>query len=379
MSKRNFVRGILLVVLVVILSIGIMVFMLDSVAKSGIEKGATYALDVNTSLEHIHIGLISGQVDISDLQIDNPTGFPSRYLMKVNKLDVEIEPSSLFSDVVHIRKFVLDGLDINVDQKLTANNVSKILDNIKRLNSGEQDKQKQREEQTSEGKKIFVNTITVNNVVAHFHLDAKLASKDVTVRIPTIILNNVSSEDSPVVIRELVMKLVPAILVEVIKHSHGIVPADIINNLNGQLVNMQNTVLKTIVSSSVKQAEDVIKHQAGDVIKHQAQDVFHKFIGDNKHKGKQHKGKDNDNQAELFDAKHIKSYAKNKKSDVKSEKSGVKNNKSGAKHKGDTNNKKDKPAKNMEKDLKKQGNAFLKSVLNGNKQNQSGRKNNGKE
>ena len=159
MSKRNFVRGILLVVLVVILAIGIMVFMLDSVAKSGIEKGATYALDVNTSLEHIHIGLISGQVDISDLQIDNPTGFPSRYLMKVNKLDVEIEPSSLFSDVVHIRKFVLDGLDINVDQKLTANNVSKILDNIKRLNSGEQDKQNQREEQTSEGKKIFVNTI----------------------------------------------------------------------------------------------------------------------------------------------------------------------------------------------------------------------------
>ena len=256
MSKKKFMYGIVFIVILLIVILVIAISLIDSIAKSGVEKGATYALGVQATLNKVHIGLLDGQIDMYGLRIYNPDGFTSPYLMDMSKLDLVVQPSSLFSDTIRARKFVLDGLDINIDQTLTGNNVSKILDNIKRLSSEE----KQAPEKTAEGgKKIFVDTITVKNVVAHFNMDVKLASKNMTVKIPTIILENVSSEDSPVVIRQLIMKVIPAILLEVIKHSKGIAPDNILKELKGNLLDTQN-----LLKSSVKGASGILEGVIGD-------------------------------------------------------------------------------------------------------------------
>ncbi len=267
MSKKKILFSLMILIILVIATLFIALTMLDSIAKTSIEKGATYALDVKTTLDKIHIGLLTGQIDMNNLTIDNPSEFKSRHLMKINELDVEIKPASLFSDTIHIRKFILDGLDVNIDQKLTANNVSVILNNIKRLSSKEEQEDKQKTGETQEGKKIFVNTITVNNVVAHFNLDANLASKNITVKIPTIVLKDVSSEDSPIVIRQLVMKLIPAILIEIIKQSKGLAPDDILNQLNSQIVNIQGKIIKSVISKSAEQTEKAIKQKAENAFK----------------------------------------------------------------------------------------------------------------
>ncbi len=255
MSKKKVIYAVLLIPIFLILSIVVFLFMIDSIAKSGVEKGATYALDVRTTLKDMRVSLLGGEIMMDGLDISNPAGFASSHLMQTGKFDVKVEPRSLFSDTIRVRKFVLNGLDVNVDQTLKGNNISKILDNIKRLSSG---KTQEEPSESQEGKKIFVKTITIQNVVAHFNLDAKLAAKNLTVKIPTIVLKDVSSEDSPVVVRQLVVRVIPAILLEVIKNSKGIVPSGLLRSLSGQLISVQS-----LVNVAQKQTEDAVKGLIG--------------------------------------------------------------------------------------------------------------------
>ncbi len=247
--KKIILRIILGFVLVMILAVVAVVLGIDPIAKSGVEKGASYALGVKTTVNSVDVRLLDGQVIMDDLNISNPEGFTSVHLVHTGQLDVQVDLGSFFSEAVEVRKFELDGLEMHIEQKLGTSNVSQVMDNIKRLS-----KDKDKDKQTSEGpsKQVKVKRILIKNVVAHFHL---LAGPGVKVEIPTIELKDVSSDNTGGVAGQLASQIFQAVLEAVLQSAEGIVPADFLKELDKEVLELGGQAIEQAKEAAGKMKE----------------------------------------------------------------------------------------------------------------------------
>jgi hypothetical protein len=230
-----FLRILLVVVALAIIGLVLVVLLIDPIAKTAVEKGGTYAMGVDTKVDTMSIGLTSGDVKMVGLQVANPEGFKSDYLMKSGTFAVGVRPGSLMGQTVEVREFTLDGLDVNIEQTGAGTNISKIMDNLKKLSSKDQGAEKPKE-QPSEGKKVSVNTITIKNVAAHFYLGGLTGSKGITVKVPLIEMKGVTSDNAKgVAMHELVARVVPAILASILENAKGTVDTKFLGDMSGQL------------------------------------------------------------------------------------------------------------------------------------------------
>jgi len=251
--KRLVLRIVLVGLLLLVAAIVAVLVMIDPIAKTGLENAAGSALGVETRVDELSLSLLRGRLTINGLRVSNPQGFTSSHLMRSGRFRLELEPLSVFTRTVRLRRFELDGLDVNIEQTALGNNVSKIMDNLKRFGKTDQKTQ-------GPGKKVRVDRILIRNVVAHFHLLPQLAaSGTVTVTVPEIELTDVTSDSvQGVLVGELVSRLVPAILASIIEQSKGVVPAEFLTGLKGQLTGLTET-LGEDAARLVKQAGQLDK------------------------------------------------------------------------------------------------------------------------
>ena len=66
------------VVLLVVVIGAVLVSQANKVARVAVEKGGTYALGVQTTLNDASIGVLSGRFGMSGLRVANAQGFPGR-------------------------------------------------------------------------------------------------------------------------------------------------------------------------------------------------------------------------------------------------------------------------------------------------------------
>lgn len=226
-----FVRILLGVVALAIIGVLLVVLLIDPIAKAAVERGGTYAMGVDTKVDTMSIGLTSGDVKMVGLQVANPEGFKSDYLMKSGTFAVGVRPGSLMGQTVEVREFTLDGLDMNIELVGLVANVTRIMDNLKKLSSSDPDQAKSKAP-PSEGKKVSVTNITIRNVVARFYLGGKC----ITVKVPPIEMKNVTSDNAKgVAMHELVARIVPAILAAVFDAAKDTVDLKFLGDMNGQL------------------------------------------------------------------------------------------------------------------------------------------------
>lgn len=217
---RKLVRAVLLLVLLLVGALVAALLFIDVLAKTGIEKGATYALGVEAKAKGVSLDLIDGQLVIGELLLANPEGgYTSPHLMQMGRFDLVVKPKSVFSEPIIIEKFILDGLDLNIEQALLKNNVATVLANVRRLISDKPRK---------DGKKIKVDRIVIRNVVVHIRFTGSgLLGQTRTVKLPEIQLSNVTS-DSPggAVVSELAARIFPAVLAAVLERSEDVAGVD---------------------------------------------------------------------------------------------------------------------------------------------------------
>jgi hypothetical protein len=195
---------------------------IDYIAKAGIEAGGTYALSVKTTVNSVSLGLLSGQAKVNDLAVANPEGFKTPHLMKTGRIEVAVNTGSILGNTVQVNKFEIDGLDLNMEQKVGGTNISALLDSINKAAGS----QKPQESKESAGRKVKVNQIRITNVVAHIQV-LPLGGNATTLelKIPEIILKDVTTDNAGgVAVPELIRRLVPAILAAVIEKGKGIIP-----------------------------------------------------------------------------------------------------------------------------------------------------------
>jgi hypothetical protein len=254
--KKLLVRLVLAVVVLVIV-VGVIGYLwLDTIAKEAVQRGGTYAMGVDTTVDKVSLHPFDGQLQMQGLKVANPKGFNGAHLMQTGTFELELVPGSLMDKTIVLKKFDLDRLDMYIDQQMPSSNISVIMDNLKKLGGGE----KPKEEKPSEGKKVRVDLITIRNVVAHVKV---LVGPELTIKVPLIELKNVTGDNAAgVALPELMARIVPAVLAAVLEAGKGLLPADLLNNLQGSV--------SAVTAQLGGQAQEMVKgvqSQVGNALK----------------------------------------------------------------------------------------------------------------
>ncbi len=206
--------------------------MIDRIVKTGIEKGGTYALQVDTTVEDVNLSLLKSHLTLQGLQVANPKDFTTPYLMKSGTFDVGVDRGTLLSDTIRLTEFTLDGLTVYIEQPLgQPSNVSVLMNNVKERFGGGQEKPKE-EKKEEGGKKIVVDKVLVRNVTAYIKIGGL---KELEVKLPEIPLEGVSSTGEGVNVPQLVAKILPAILGAVVQQAGGLLPPGTLDNMANDL------------------------------------------------------------------------------------------------------------------------------------------------
>ncbi|HYE60470.1 MAG TPA: AsmA family protein [Phycisphaerales bacterium] len=220
--------------LLIIVGLVITLVMIDSVAKTGVEKGGTYALGVNTGLDKASIGLTSGKFGLSGLKVDNPQGFEGKFLA-LGDGALEVSLGSLMKDTVVVPRFALTNVELDLERNSSGANYNIILNNLKKLESAEKgDKAKPAEDRP--GKQFKIGEIVISNVTVHLDLlGGPSGATKLTIPIHEIKLTNVGSDGSGVDIAELSSTILQAILAAAVDKGGSLIPADVMGDLNAGL------------------------------------------------------------------------------------------------------------------------------------------------
>ncbi|MCJ7662634.1 MAG: AsmA family protein [Desulfobacterales bacterium] len=129
MKKLGIVVGIIVVIFVLLL-----VFK-NILIKLAIEQGTKKATGLELTIGTMDVGLLASKVDVTDMRLLNPAGFPDKVMIDISKVLVDVELASLFKQRVHV-----ETLELNLNELMVVQNKERKL-NIESLTALGQKKQ----------------------------------------------------------------------------------------------------------------------------------------------------------------------------------------------------------------------------------------------
>jgi hypothetical protein len=282
--------AIALLVLVAI-AIGVVLMKINTIAKSGIEKGGTYALGVPTTLDSIDIAIFSGACDLNNLTIANPAGYHYDRFMKISSGEFALDTSTLRSDTIVVNKLHLTGVELSVEKTRDGANYQVILDNLQKtadaLQSGQTKPAEPAAKPTGDETGFIIKDILIEDIAVNVNLDAlglgSTVKKTIHLKDPIHLTNVGSAKDAGAQMSTVIAKLVQTMLAEIIRQGGGLIPSEItdelgkgldgikaIGNIGTQLIgDTVGGTLKEVgkVTGDVGKAAGDVGKAAGDVTK----------------------------------------------------------------------------------------------------------------
>jgi len=275
---KKIIRFLLVLVVLLIVLLTVAFFAVDRIAKQGVERGATYALDVNTTVDHCKVGVLNGEFGLAGLTVTNPPGFQSDHFLRLVDGGMAVSLGTLMDQTVEVPKLTLRGIDVNLEKKQGKANYQVILDNLGRFESSSSSA-------PSEGKRFVIRDLVIQDVAIHVDLlpiAGKLTNMDL--KVPEIHLKNIGTgNDKGVPIAELTDVLVKAILRAAVEKGGGLIPADLLGDLSGSLAKLKNleSVGVEFASEAVERVRKQVEavHQQVDDAKKKVTETIKKTTG----------------------------------------------------------------------------------------------------
>lgn len=260
----------LLLVLVLLLAVAgvAAVLGIDSIARTAIEKGGTYALGVETKLAKADIGLLQGTTELGGLSVANPPGFDPTFL-SLGRAELAVTLGSLRGDVIEVPVFALSDVSVLLQKREGKTNYGLILDNLEKFESGEPPTGEEPKPK-KEGKRFVIRKIEITNVSAD--IDLLPAGGELTkakVSIPSLTLENVGTADGGASVGEIVSAVVKALLQATLEAGGKVVGPELLADLEGKLKSMGTEVIDVGegVKSELEKISPELGQKAGDVLK----------------------------------------------------------------------------------------------------------------
>lgn len=259
----------------------------DKLARTGVERGGTYALGVPTTLKDADVGILGGTFAMSGLKVSNAPGFPGPHFLTLGDASVAVDFGTIRKQTVELPHLKLDTVDVRIEKKDGKTNYNVILENLKKV-SGGGDQKPAPTPPEGEGKKFIINDLSIRNVTVHVDLlggdgaagNALATLTKVTIPIDEVKLQNVGKTGTGVggtgvSMGELSGIIVQAVLAAAVEKGQGLIPGDILGDLSGQLASLGDLAkldLKVLgdargkveevgkkVEETRKQVEDAVK------------------------------------------------------------------------------------------------------------------------
>lgn len=228
---KALIRIIVAVVLLVVIGVIIALLFIDRLARNGVERGATYALGVPTTLQSADVRVMAGEFTMGGLHVANPQGFTTSHFLTMNDGDVAVALTTLREETVELPRLELTGIDVNLEKKDGKSNYNAILENLKRF------EQKDPPPDQEAGKKFVIREVVIHDITAH--VDVLPVGGELTrleLPIDEITLKDVGTDtDRGMLMSELSGTILKAIFAGILRKGGDLLPDDLLNDLGGAL------------------------------------------------------------------------------------------------------------------------------------------------
>ena len=218
------------VLIVIILAITI-TFFIDTLIRRGVETAGGQALGVEVELSGADLSVLGGQLDLSGLRIANPEGFKADSLFEMARAQAAVSPSSLLQDNITIERVTLDSPSLTIEHSARGTNMSQLLKNIEGEGREQKEPEKEAPEKEKPEKTYTIKMLRITGAKATF--DSFLTAKaPVTVALPDIEMENISSADGKGLVLAQVFRMVLVKMIETaFTAGEGTIPVDMATDM----------------------------------------------------------------------------------------------------------------------------------------------------
>lgn len=227
------VRGFLALVVVIAVVLLLMGY-IDSLAKTGIETGATFALGTKTTLERADVQPFAGRFSIAGLNVSNPCrngrSFDAEHFLKLGTGDLAVSLGSLMGDTVELPEITLDRMDVILEKSGDATNYGIILKNLGKVGGGGEDEP----DDESSGKKFIVGRILLTNIVVRVAMPpVGSTEKPLKLHIPKIEREDFGSDsDKGMVLADLTGIIIGVVLRTLVTEAPAAIPGAMLSSID---------------------------------------------------------------------------------------------------------------------------------------------------
>lgn len=166
-------------------------FYLGSVIKSTAQYMVPPMTLTKFELKDVNISLLGGKVSLMGMVLGNPPGYTGEKALAFDKIFVEIDLYSLFTDKVHIREVSIEGLEVIYAQKFSGkSNIQQIGKNLEIFVNGSKKPSKGIPESKASEKKVQIDHIMLSGGTVRLEM-AEQNKLAVTTALPVIELRDI--------------------------------------------------------------------------------------------------------------------------------------------------------------------------------------------
>jgi hypothetical protein len=254
---------IVLALLVVVVVVG-GVLLIDSIARAGISAAGTYALGARTSVREASIGIVSGKTVIRGLEVDNPKGYAQDVkFVSLGEIAVDAGFANLTGEKIVIDRVALSDLVVDIETGADGTlNVNAVVDSIKKVTGAgkpaDQPADKPTDAPKGESKEAIIKELRLEKVTVN--LRNLVGGKDgvVEVKLPDIVLRDLSSKGGiDVLASEVSGVVIASVMQAVVAANIEGLGADVLGGLQGAVDGLGEAIggpLKDAVGKGIEGA-----------------------------------------------------------------------------------------------------------------------------
>lgn len=216
-------RNVLIIVPVLLLvAIGGVYLVRNTLVRSAIEEGGSQALGVDTSLSGVDLDLMGQEFSLDGYEVANPEGFGDENFLSLQRGHLEVDGGTILSETIRVPRLELQGIDLSLVQIDRDGNYRSILESVRRAQKPASDGDSGASE---EGKKLWIDEIVISDVKVSVRLE--LADREPTVgsvEIDELVLHDVGGEEG-VGVKQLTALITQGLIESTLQASGGELPS----------------------------------------------------------------------------------------------------------------------------------------------------------
>ena len=230
--KKILIAIVAVVLLLVIGGVVTLTLTLGSIVKKGVETVGPQITKTEMKLDGANISVFSGSGALKGFFLGNPDGYKTPSAVKVGEVALGVNPRSVFSDKVRVTHVRVQGAEITFEGTLgTANNLSKILDNVNAMAGGSKGAETNKTppaptpsttparapaEQSGASRKLQVDDFLITGAKVHVSM-TMLAGRSLTLPLPEIHFTDLGTGPEGITAAELTQRVLNEVTVATLK------------------------------------------------------------------------------------------------------------------------------------------------------------------